>query len=996
MNIRNSHCLLLYLVLLPYLSPAQNSNSYNLDWQKGLPSDHVYGATTDGDGYLWLCTPAGIARYNGYTSRIYNLSDSLPNNDIFGLYLDRRNRLWLRSFSDKIGYIYHNKYHPVYLKGIDQVLTPRHIGEYDGGIFFLTGTAQRNGGDPITQLFLEYRDTISIASSTYHLVFPTHPSALIDYHATRLCHYQLDEKGNAHLKNTCTGETLPELKQYTWSVFRQYTLHHRGNQLISINTTNCRKDTTSFSFEGQPDTIVRASQDLSDRFYLICRHNIYHFDTAMRLRGQWNIEHATGASLRYDDVNTVYTDPFWGACITTKTNGAYLHYPLAQVFQPLPVPGIEAYKPCGTANDSLAFWWDRNRQSLLCIGEDGSWHLQQTAAFRGSAKMVPYGPERSLILSLPALPSWYDHKTRNILPVTAPGMAGHSLDLYDAVVGEDSNIYYTASYSGLSRLNMKAKQLNTSAIGDYWYRKLAPDPIHHILWAYTGDRILWYAQGHSRVITGNELQQYHIRDIDQIIPDPVSGNIFLKDHSNLYLFDQQRLKLRRLFRNYNLKDTRMALKKNTIILAGQFGVLLSRIDTLGRVAPALVYPNIKNAWYRQVDHMTVLRSKIILQTDRGLYMVHMPTDSQLRHSSYIAPPYRFLVNYRDDVYQLPFRSPLRIAQRERLLSLDVINPSGNGNLHFRYQLKGVDSGWQELQANELYLPELTAGKTYTLSLIAGDDVWNSNRIDMPVYIIPYWWQTTKGMILILLFGLILVGGCLLWIVWLTRHYTVKANRKKRKRTELELRAVYAQLNPHFIFNTLNSALHFIKKRRTDEAYEHVSKFSRLLRAYLESSRNRFITVTEEITNLRAYIELQQTRFGNSFTYSIYSNLPLNASVYIPSLLLQPIVENAINHGLLPRDEAGGHLDIRFKSDEQANTIICTIEDNGIGREQARTLAQQNSSGRKSFGGELILELMELFNKQDQFGVTINYTDKAGGTGTLVTLTIKKSLYEKSF
>ena len=214
-------------------------------------------------------------------------------------------------------------------------------------------------------------------------------------------------------------------------------------------------------------------------------------------------------------------------------------------------------------------------------------------------------------------------------------------------------------------------------------------------------------------------------------------------------------------------------------------------------------------------------------------------------------------------------------------------------------------------------------------------------------------------------------------------------------TELELRSVYSQLNPHFVFNSLNLALFYIKKKQQNEAHESILKFSNLLRGYLNSSRNRYISLAEEIKNLKNYIELQQARFNDKFTYTLTTqNIESPEEIFIPSLLLQPIVENAINHGLLPRRNKG-ELNISFIKDAKKPELCFIVDDNGIGREKSKQIQNETGSDRKSFGNNLIEELIKLLNKYDKLGVEIAYFDKEHPLqGTTVVIKIKKPRYEK--
>jgi LytS/YehU family sensor histidine kinase len=231
------------------------------------------------------------------------------------------------------------------------------------------------------------------------------------------------------------------------------------------------------------------------------------------------------------------------------------------------------------------------------------------------------------------------------------------------------------------------------------------------------------------------------------------------------------------------------------------------------------------------------------------------------------------------------------------------------------------------------------------------------------------------------------------VIILTRYYSAKANERKQANTELELRALYAQINPHFIFNTLSSAMFFISKNRFDEAYQHISKFSRLLRAYLKSSQERYIKLSEEIDMLENYIELQQTRFENKFDYTIeIENKIPKDNIQIPSLLLQPLLENAINHGLFHK-EGKGFLKLQFYQGATNNELICIIEDNGIGRERAKEIKKHSLAQYDSYGTKLTKQLIDIFKQYERMNIYLEYIDKEEPeTGTIVKLVIKNIKY----
>ena len=216
---------------------------------------------------------------------------------------------------------------------------------------------------------------------------------------------------------------------------------------------------------------------------------------------------------------------------------------------------------------------------------------------------------------------------------------------------------------------------------------------------------------------------------------------------------------------------------------------------------------------------------------------------------------------------------------------------------------------------------------------------------------------------------------------------------KRILTELELRAVYAQINPHFIFNTLSATQYFINHKEYDNAYVHINKFSHLIRAYLKSSQERYVTLGEELEMLKNYVELQKARFEEKFDYSIEvdNKLPVN-NMKIPSLLLQPLVENAINHGLFHR-KVGGELSLRFLQGVTSDELICIIDDNGVGRERAREIKAASGVQYESYGTKLTKQLIDVFAEFEKIGITLEYIDKQlPETGTIVKLTIKNIKY----
>jgi len=190
--------------------------------------------------------------------------------------------------------------------------------------------------------------------------------------------------------------------------------------------------------------------------------------------------------------------------------------------------------------------------------------------------------------------------------------------------------------------------------------------------------------------------------------------------------------------------------------------------------------------------------------------------------------------------------------------------------------------------------------------------------------------------------------------------------------EARLSALQAQMNPHFVFNALNSIKRMILDGDNDKASRYLSKFATMIRMTLDHSREAFVTPEENIGYLRAYLEMEQLRFDESFTYDISTDEQIDMNEKsIPSLMMQPLVENAIWHGLM---QVEGEKRIWISFRQQGNRITCTIEDNGIGYLQAEQLKQVNRPLHRSMGISNLHNRIKIMNEKFDTGCTLEITD----------------------
>lgn len=259
-----------------------------------------------------------------------------------------------------------------------------------------------------------------------------------------------------------------------------------------------------------------------------------------------------------------------------------------------------------------------------------------------------------------------------------------------------------------------------------------------------------------------------------------------------------------------------------------------------------------------------------------------------------------------------------------------------------------------------------------------------------------------GIFLLLLFGLILIRNIILKRSNEKQQmeHKLKIQKLESERTqaelqqqasELEMQALRAQMNPHFIFNSLNSINRFILQNKQARASEYLTKFSRLVRLILQNSQSALIPLESELESLQLYLELEAVRFDHHFEFKINleNNLDVSA-LKVPPLIIQPYAENAIWHGLMHKEEKG-HLEIELY--QQENVLCCRITDDGIGRKKAAELKSKSGPAHKSMGMKITASRIEMLQQKKQLDKHIKITDlvladgNAGGTEVLLKIPV---------
>jgi len=228
-------------------------------------------------------------------------------------------------------------------------------------------------------------------------------------------------------------------------------------------------------------------------------------------------------------------------------------------------------------------------------------------------------------------------------------------------------------------------------------------------------------------------------------------------------------------------------------------------------------------------------------------------------------------------------------------------------------------------------------------------------------------------------------------VWRVYEYRIFKIRKDRdlQISNLEARAYRAQMNPHFIFNALNGMQTAMILRGEQEFNKYVTSFSKLIRNTIEMSSVEKLSLSEEIEYIKNYIDLQALRLEKEILLEILVDESIDINLtYLPCMMLQPIVENSIVHGLIPMD---GVNKIKIDFSKNDNFLQCRVEDNGIGRKSAEAMREGYQKTHKSFATQIMKERINIFNYYNKdhlnFEIEDKYDEQGKASGTVVTLTI---------
>jgi ligand-binding sensor domain-containing protein len=349
----------------------------------------------------------------------------------------------------------------------------------------------------------------------------------------------------------------------------------------------------------------------------------------------------------------------------------------------------------------------------------------------------------------------------------------------------------------------------------------------------------------------------------------------------------------------------------------------------------------------------------------------------------IADTREITLNYDQNVFSFDFAA------------IDFIDPQANRHL---FKLDNYDEAWNVagFERRALYFNVPPGKYVFRVRAVNAYGKWSERTID--ITIVPAWWSRWWFRILVIVATVAVIYLLIKWR--LQEKYRLQMERADREKelsllqqrtSQLEMHALRAQMNPHFLFNSLNSINRFILQNNSDQASAYLTKFSRLMRLILQNSQNELVPLENEVDALRLYLDLEAVRFDHQFSYKIDIDPNLDVSALrVPPLIIQPYAENAIWHGLMHKEEKG-HLLIELV--DGGTFLICRITDDGIGRQKAAELKSKSASTHKSMGMKITADRITSMKTARSNDNQIQITDlvHADGSPAGTSVEIKISL-----
>ncbi|MBS1597638.1 MAG: histidine kinase [Bacteroidetes bacterium] len=938
---------------------AQQYSYVNYDVKDGLAGSTVYSMVQDKDGFIWFGTETGLSRFDGTHFKNFTTADGLPDNEIIKLFVDSKNRVWIVSFRNSLCYYLKGKIYNVnndsLLKKINQVSELMSIVENASG------------------------DLLIMESNALHII---------------------DHSGQIHEIKQFAGQNLRTIKAglNEKKNFRIATTFEYHFNLIIADI----KDNNLTAIENIPVSLTKNNRYgctfFTPLFSVVVKGNALNFTSkrgvefriplSEKFIGASSIDDSTFAfnyidkTLVFDAVRAKFIDSL---SVGSPVNNVMRDSEGSLWFSTL---GKGIYRLTSSEFENFSFRTGSGLSSVVAIEKIDS------TIYIGGENFYLYALDQNL--SIVKSVKIMDSYTRGRI-ITINKISDKKL-----LIGSDGGMFICEKWNpkpfflGVGIKDVFADKDGKIEFSSSRYAlRIDPNDPRFLLQRY--DVIPWI----DTIWSDRATCIYKLKDTNYV--GTLNGLVAISDDKGYTFVGEQ---------------NELLQKRIAAIRGSNDGTLWVGTSGSGLVAYSRgkVVRNItdKDGLTSNIcRNLFIANNDIWVGTDKGLNRVHA-TDTGYNITTFttvdglksdiinavyvdgenvlVGTPEgltRFNVSkkaktsscklYITDITvsgkQMPYaQTDFLLPHKDNNIRIDFVAISfkSAGSILYKYRL-APDTIWRLTNQNSLNYPSLTSG-SFVLELAAVNKFGVESDHAFVKFTVEkllrekIWFQLTL---------FLSATALVIFFVYLRIQNLKKKEAQKTilaaKLSELEQMALRSQMNPHFIFNSLNSIQQYVIDKDILGANEFITQFSRLIRLTLDYSSKQDISLEQEIVYVSTYLELEKKRFENKFVYEILVDPKINREDYfIPPMILQPYIENSVRHGMRYKKDANGKIKISFHAD--AKYLVCNIEDNGIGRKQALQFKSIIPVEYQSKGMTLTARRIEVFNTTHEASIKINIED----------------------
>ncbi|MDY0196412.1 MAG: histidine kinase [Tenuifilaceae bacterium] len=957
----------------------------NFTADDGMPSNEVYHVIQDSLGYIWIATNNGVSRFDGYTFKNYGIEDGLIETSIHEIYIDYKGRYWFISNSGRLAYMENDIIKPYKFNYRINDYVARSRGTFKKSFYV----------DSLNTVYLSLKGIGLITISSEGIVKEFQPTEYncdallqeIDNGVTLVSFFNNISTEQIVFKSHNRTFTInsPKINSVKGSPFHTYFIRHSKNQftLSTMGHLFRLEDSLVVKSAHLGVEIIWASTDAENNLWAApIEGGIFMFKET----DSWS--ESKRIFLEGEIVTSVIRDFEGGYWFSTLSNGIF-YCPNKEILVYSQDNGLPSNYTTSVFVSKQGIYTGNDLGMVVRIDKKRIQSYNIESIYKGNSpiRFIDSNPSGNTLWvgSVSHL-----HSIRNGAIKSYPlnkNKTGSSYprQMIKSVDGE----YWIASSWGIRKFNGEEFTYNSRERKEFSGMVYTVyQDISGTLWMGTTNGIWQYKNG-SFLYLGDKNTLFsqpanHISTFKNRILIASKGlGLIVLTNDNIYAITQKE----GLGSNYINK---IETDSTTVWLATKKGI------------SALTFDKENNAIIRNIDISKGLPSneikdifsydsKIYAATPKGLCVFEKEQINPLKPSKSRTLITGIKINGKE-MFGIQPNATLKYSENYLTFNFVGFNYRKMGSINYQYRLLGIDSSWVNTASTATTYSGLTPNRyTFQVRAQCPDDSWCTPTEFSFTVLSPFWHRFWFIFLLALLFS---------GIIFLIYKVNITSIRKRNELINnlntYKQQSLRQQMNPHFIFNTLNSIQLFILEKDTISSHKYLTKFAKLMRLILDNSQQPTITLKDELEALKLYLELESIRLSGKFDYSIdiESNELLKQKV--PTLLIQPFVENSIWHGIMLKPSQEGWVKIVLK--KVSDKLVCTVEDNGIGRQKAQAIRSKQDIERKSLGFKITTQRIELLNSLYKNKFLIKYFDLTNidgePNGTMVEIIIPINFQEE--